>query len=142
MRVEFERSGAGEPIVVLYWDRTSELSRDPVTGVQDFEGYRVYRSNPGDDRTGNILDQSSLIAQYDTPGNRTGFNNGFTDAALLKSEIRDIILAKNSGVNVDYISVVDKGNLSDKEVVDSNSVLALAVKVGQTRLIDNCFLGK
>ena len=71
---------------------------------------------------------------------KTRFNSGLTDAELLKSEIRDIILA-NSGVSVDYISVVDKDNLSDKEVIDSNSVLALAVKVGQTRLIDNCFLG-
>jgi len=69
------------------------------------------------------------------------FDNGLTDAELLKSEIRDIILA-NSGVSVDYISVVDKDNLSDREEIDSNSVLALAVKVGQTRLIDNCFLGK
>jgi pantoate--beta-alanine ligase len=71
---------------------------------------------------------------------KTRFNSGLLDVAQLKFEIRDIILA-NSGVNVDYISVVDNDNLSDKEVIDSNSVLALAVKVGQTRLIDNCFLG-
>ena len=44
---------------------------------------------------------------------KTRFNNGPTDAELLKSEIRDIILA-NSGVSLDYISVVDKDNLSDK----------------------------
>ena len=68
------------------------------------------------------------------------FNGGITDAGLLKSEIHDIILSY-SGVNIDYISLVDKDNLSDKEVIDSNSVLALAVKVGNTRLIDNCFLG-
>ena len=72
---------------------------------------------------------------------KTRFESGLTDAELLKSEIRDIILA-NSGVSVDYISVVDKDNLSDRKKIDSNSVLALAVKVGQTRLIDNCFLGK
>ncbi len=72
---------------------------------------------------------------------KTRFESGLTDAELLKFEIRDIILA-NSGVSVDYISVVDKDNLSDREEIDSNSVLALAVKVGQTRLIDNCFLGK
>lgn len=72
---------------------------------------------------------------------KTRFESGLTDAELLKSEIRDIILA-NSGVSVDYISVVDKDNLSDRKEIDSNSVLALAVKVGQTRLIDNCFLGK
>ncbi len=68
------------------------------------------------------------------------FDNGLTDAKLLIAEIRDIILI-NPGVTVDYISVVDKYNLSDKEVIDSNSVVALAVKVGKTRLIDNCLMG-
>jgi pantoate--beta-alanine ligase len=68
------------------------------------------------------------------------FKGGITDAELLKSEIHDIILSY-SGVSIDYISLVDKDNLSDKEVIDSNSVLVLAVKVGKTRLIDNCFLG-
>ncbi len=68
--------------VILYWDRSAERSIDPVTGEQDFEGYRVYRSNPGDDLRGNILDRATLIAQYDTPGNRTGFNNGFDEVRL------------------------------------------------------------
>ena len=68
------------------------------------------------------------------------FADGITDAGQIKSEIRDIISA-NSGVGIDYISIVDKDNLSDKEVIDSQSVLALAVRVGQTRLIDNCFMG-
>ena len=68
------------------------------------------------------------------------FNEGITDAELLKSEIHDIIMSY-SGVSIDYISLVDKDNLSDEEVINSNSVLALAVKVGKTRLIDNCFLG-
>jgi len=71
---------------------------------------------------------------------RARFAGGVTDASRLKAEIHDIITA-NSGVSIDYISVVDKDTLSDKEVVDSQSVLALAVKVGRTRLIDNCFLG-
>ena len=67
------------------------------------------------------------------------FAEGLRDADRLKSEIRGIISA-NSGVNIDYISVVDKDTLSDKEVIDTKSVLALAVRVGSTRLIDNCFL--
>ncbi len=80
VRVEFESGDATRAI--LYWDRTSEASVDPVTGEMDFEGYRVYRSNPGDDRGGNILDAASLVAQWDETGNRTGFNNGFEEVAL------------------------------------------------------------
>jgi len=82
VRVEFERDQAGSSVVALYWDQAAELSRDPVTGEQDFEGYRLYRSNPGDDRDGNILDAATLIAQYDRVGNRTGFNNGFEAVRL------------------------------------------------------------
>ena len=80
VRVEFERpvsSNNNETVVALYWDKSSELSKDPVTGKLDFEGYRVYRSNPGDDKGGDILNRATLLAQYDKPGNQTGFNNGF-----------------------------------------------------------------
>jgi pantoate--beta-alanine ligase len=41
---------------------------------------------------------------------------------------------------IDYISIVDGQTLLDQEIVTSCSVLALAVRVGKTRLIDNAFL--
>jgi len=72
LRVELESGRA-----VLYWDETAEDSVDPVTGRADFEGYRIYRSDPGDDASGDIIGAAGLIAQYDTPGNEVGFNNGF-----------------------------------------------------------------
>ena len=77
LRVELERGRA-----VLYWNAIAETSVDPVTGRQDFEGYRIYRSDPGDDRAGNILGEAGLIAQYDRPGNEVGFNNGFEAVRL------------------------------------------------------------
>jgi hypothetical protein len=67
---------------VLYWDETAEASVDPVTGRADFEGYRIYRSDPGADRAGNILGAAGLIAQYDRPGNDIGFNNGLAPVRL------------------------------------------------------------
>ncbi len=87
LRTAFEQTsdpvtGLQDSRVVLYWDRSAEESVDPVTGTLDFEGYRVYRSNPGDDRSGDILGRATLIGQYDRAGNRTGFNNGFTAIAL------------------------------------------------------------
>lgn len=78
--------GAGErpgrSRVLLYWGKSAERSVDPVTGERDFEGYRIYRSNPGDDLRGNILDEATLVAQFDQPGNRTGINNGFDEILL------------------------------------------------------------
>jgi len=85
IKVAFERppnATGNETVVALYWDKAAEFSVDPVTGLRDFEGYRVYRSNPGDDQSGDILNRATLIAQYDKPGNQTGFNNGFDRIAL------------------------------------------------------------
>jgi hypothetical protein len=84
LRVEFEEDAA-----VLYWDRSAERARDPVTGKEDFEGYRIYRSNPGDDRSGDLLGQTSLVAQFDRRGNQTGFNSGFDDILLDEPAVFD-----------------------------------------------------
>jgi hypothetical protein len=35
---------AGDHFVALYWDDVSEHSTDPLTGENDFEGYKIYRS--------------------------------------------------------------------------------------------------
>ena len=81
MRVELDRGKA-----TLYWDDRAEGGRDPVTGLQDFEGYRVYASNPGDDLRGDVFGAAGLIAQYDLPENAVGINNGF-DAVRLNQPV-------------------------------------------------------
>ncbi|SMO83951.1 hypothetical protein [Gracilimonas mengyeensis] len=67
---------AGE--VTLYWDRKAENSIDPVTSEQDFEGYKIYRSDLGDDLNPN----PRVIREFDTPGNDIGFNTGFDEVRL------------------------------------------------------------
>lgn len=57
-------------------------SIDPVSRKKDFEGYRLYRTNPGDDLSGNLLDKKNLIAQWDSAGNDIGYNNGFAAITL------------------------------------------------------------
>ena len=64
---------------------------------------------------------------------------GITDASQLICEVKDIILA-SSDVSIDYVSIVDSLSLAEKQIIDRRSILVLAVKVGKTRLIDNCFL--
>ncbi len=73
VRVEIE---AGK--VTLYWDKTSEYSVDRVSGEMDFEGYRVYSSDLGED----INPNSRLIREFDTPGNDEGFDTGFGEIEL------------------------------------------------------------
>ncbi len=81
LRVEVELGRA-----ILYWDTSSETSLDPITGRADFEGYRIYRTDPGDDRTGNLFGQADLLVQFDRADNATGFNTGF-DAVRLDEPV-------------------------------------------------------
>ncbi len=64
--------------VTLYWDKTAEFSRDRVSGEQDFEGYRVYSSDLGDD----VNPNTRLIREFDIPDNEDGFNTGFGEIEL------------------------------------------------------------
>lgn len=76
-RVELEEGQA-----TIYWNWRPEFDRDPVTGLLDFEGYRIYASNPGDDLGGDIFGSAGLVAQYDREDNAVGFNNGFDEVRL------------------------------------------------------------
>ena len=69
----------------LYWDRSAEESIDPVTNEQDFEGYKIYRSDLGDD----INPTPRVIREFDTPGNDVGFNTGFGEVLLDEPKVFD-----------------------------------------------------
>lgn len=63
--------------VDIYWDATAVNSIDPISKKQDFEGFKIYRSNVGDDKETNLIAASNLVVQWDSAGNKIGFNNGF-----------------------------------------------------------------
>lgn len=77
MRVEVD---AG--IASIYWDNRAEFSVDPVTGEEDFAGYRLYRTNLGDDLRGTISTNAQMLREWDLPGNNVGFNTGFDEIQL------------------------------------------------------------
>ena len=57
---------AGNQKVTLMWDNSSEFSIDLISKQQDFEGYRVYRSFIGDERSSaGLLGSLQLIHEYD-----------------------------------------------------------------------------
>jgi pantoate--beta-alanine ligase len=68
------------------------------------------------------------------------FTVGETDAAGLEGLTRERLAAVPE-MAVDYVAVVDQTTLSRPERVIPGSVLAVAVKLGSTRLIDNVVLG-
>jgi len=65
--------------VTLYWAANAEASRDPISNLTDFEGYRLYRTNPGAELslTSDLTTQLKLIADFDSTGNRYFNNTGF-----------------------------------------------------------------
>ncbi len=80
---------AGDRTVEIYWDNRAEASVDPISKELDFEGYRLYRTQVGDDFDLNMLGDANLIGQWDIAGNSIGYNNGFTGVALTTPEIID-----------------------------------------------------
>jgi len=67
------------------------------------------------------------------------FNRGEKDSRKIISEIKDVI-GKQPGVKVDYIKVVDAGDLKNIKKISGKALIAVAVLVGKTRLIDNIIL--
>lgn len=63
---------------------------------------------------------------------------GISDSRELLAEAERIVL--EAGGKIDYIKIVDSDTLADADPVDQNSRLLLAVKIGNTRLIDNSSL--
>lgn len=72
----------GDGFVDIYWTDNSVKSVDPISKKEDFEGFKLYRSNAGDDLDLDLISSSNLIAQWDSSGNAVGFNNGFGEIQL------------------------------------------------------------
>ena len=65
--------------------------------------------------------------------------SGERDSAIIISSIRELILS-HPFTNIEYVSICDPLTMEDKEKISGETLLALAVKVGKTRLIDNCLI--
>jgi pantoate--beta-alanine ligase len=66
---------------------------------------------------------------------------GETRAAAIKKAIEELI-GSYPHTQIDYVSLSDPVTLDDVDTLTGETLLALAVRVGKTRLIDNCILGK
>ncbi len=64
------------------------------------------------------------------------FRTGQRDVALLQSAVRGV-LTQEPGLPIDYVELVDPDSLLPTAVVESRTVILVAVRVGRTRLIDN-----
>ncbi len=71
---------------------------------------------------------------------RKMFAGGERSAEVLQGTVREI-LGLEPSVLIEYVEFRKGATLEEQNVVDNSTLLALAVKVGQTRLIDNTVLG-
>lgn len=71
---------------------------------------------------------------------KTMFQNGIVDSLKLEKSMRDILDAEAPDIETEYIEVVDSSTMKPVIKADNNSLIAIAAKVGHTRLIDNRIL--
>jgi pantoate--beta-alanine ligase len=67
------------------------------------------------------------------------FKSGERTARVLIDNARAIITREETAV-IDYIKVCDTETLQDVDIISKPAVMALAVKIGKARLIDNVVL--
>jgi pantoate--beta-alanine ligase len=65
--------------------------------------------------------------------------NGERSTAVILSKMRELI-AQEPLVTLEYVAITDLSTLEDLKEISSRTLIALAAKVGKTRLIDNCIV--
>ncbi len=83
--------------------------------------------------------QSALSLSRSLRQARDNIRRGTTSAKTISDSIRQC-LSEQEGTEIDYISVCDPENFKEKEQIRGRTLIALAVKVGPSRLIDNCII--
>ena len=78
--------------------------------------------------------QKSAMAQLET--GRQSIQAGEREASVLLNRMKELIQSVSSAV-IDYVAIVDADSLKPVTRLEGTIMLALAVKFGQTRLIDN-----
>lgn len=70
---------------------------------------------------------------------RQQVQNGEFSAETIRREMRQMI-EKHDEAKIDYISVCDPESFIEHDKIKDKSLIALAVHIGKTRLIDNCMV--
>jgi pantoate--beta-alanine ligase len=67
------------------------------------------------------------------------FREGGRDVSVLRGEVTRL-LGSRDGVDIEYVSFSDANTLKELERIEGKALLAIACRVGKTRLIDNTIL--
>jgi pantoate--beta-alanine ligase len=119
-------------------DLNMDVEIIPVPTVRDKDGLALSSRNtylsPDERRAATVL-YKSLMAAKDM------VESGERSAERIKGMIEEMIRSEPLA-RIDYIAVVDSESLRDVEEVGPGTLIALAVWIGEARLIDNIVLGR
>ena len=123
-------------IETMVRDLNLDISVHRVPLVRESDGLAMSSRNrnlSADER------QKALSLSRSLEDAKEKIGQGITATSQLKQSIKDRITAE-SGMQIDYISICDPISLQEKEEVKGRTLIALAVKIGSSRLIDNCIV--
>jgi pantoate--beta-alanine ligase len=84
---------------------------------------------------------SALCLSRGLKAARSAYQAGETKVQALREKVMAVIGAEATAV-IDYVEFRQQQSLVEVAHADGDTLLALAVKIGTTRLIDNCVLGE
>jgi len=109
-----------------------------VPTVREADGLALSSRNAyldPDDRRRAVVLSAALRTAHES------FRTGERRAARLLAAMQRT-LAAEPAVSLEYLAVVDPATLAPVDTVDEDTVVALAARLGRTRLIDNIILGE
>jgi pantoate--beta-alanine ligase len=109
-----------------------------VPTVREPDGLALSSRNAyldADHRARAVVLSTALRAAHDA------FRSGERNASGLLATVRHV-LASEPTVEVEYVAIVEPATLAPVETVGPETVVALAARLGRTRLIDNIILGQ
>jgi len=89
--------------------------------------------NPEQRKAAPVLNKSLLLA-------KELFIGGQRDAAVILKQMTSLI-QKEPLADIDYISISDTATLAELKTISQSALISMAVRFGNTRLIDNILLG-
>jgi len=139
-RAYFGQKDAQQAVVIkkMVADLNMNLEIVTIPTVREPDGLAVSSRNtylnPRERQAAVVLYQALSLAQQ-------LWSRGEKDAQRLRQEMIGLI-QKQPLASIDYVSIADAETLDELETVNPPALVSLAVKIGNTRLIDNMVLGR